>query len=722
MPDLPTGRVLGGRFRILGVLGRGGMSTVYLAQDATRGERVALKVLHDNVGQACADRLRREVQAASRVRHPGALVAYELHEFDGVWVLSLPFHPGRTLAERVAEEGPLPGDEVRRLGVRLAEALAEAHRQGVLHRDVTPNNVMLGGRGEPMLTDFGLARIQDAVATRTTSALGTAGYAAPEVWDGVRTDPRSDLYSLGAVLWFAATGRPPFATDNPLEALKAQTTGRLPLLDRKDLNPDLTAMLKALLDPDPDRRPQGATEVADSLKVRAAPDVLTPGRAPAGEPRPTAEPGQTGSSRQPRHHLAPGQAVVVVTERQDDRPRREVARARHRGRRRRRHRDPGDDVRRLLVHIKEQVFQAFGVPEEISPEAVLTEAVAREAGLPETALVAPPVLWEPRFRLVDGVDPALAARLAEVAKDVGFRARVIQPGRHDPRAFHRALRSLIAAVILFAVGQVLLSGSLAFVVSFGATLLLVGALLTAVNGLVGESALNPSVLPLAFPADLRPLLTPGSESLLPPPLERRTGAEVAPPPAGPAPPPGDLPRVEPSPGTGGSIAARVRARLESLSLAVEDPKSSLPAVVRADVTDTLTRLKVEVDALAAEVEHLEAEQATLEADIDPTQAAAVSARLARLDTLERAGEDVDPAERRRLEAAVRAHEEARATAAALGNRLTAATASLLDIGATAVRARRELLAEPEAPRSAERLTSTLQAQAAALARTRREMA
>ena len=140
MADIAGGRVLGNRFTIVGVLGRGGMATVYLALDQLRGEKVALKVLHDHLANTASmrERLRREVLASGRIRHPNALLAFELHEIDGALALSLPLHPGRTLQERIDADGPLGPDALRELGLQLSGALAEAHRQGVVHRDVTP--------------------------------------------------------------------------------------------------------------------------------------------------------------------------------------------------------------------------------------------------------------------------------------------------------------------------------------------------------------------------------------------------------------------------------------------------------------------------------------------------------------------------------------------------------------------------------------------------------
>jgi serine/threonine protein kinase len=150
------------------------MATVWLAEDRVRGARVALKILHAHlVGDASTrERLRREVMTAGLIKHEGALLAQELHELDGHLALSMPYHPGRTLAERVAAEGPIGGTALRAIGARLADVLAAAHRAGVLHRDITPANVMIDDEGVATLTDFGLARLEQWQSTRHTGRLG----------------------------------------------------------------------------------------------------------------------------------------------------------------------------------------------------------------------------------------------------------------------------------------------------------------------------------------------------------------------------------------------------------------------------------------------------------------------------------------------------------------------------------------------------------------------
>ncbi|MCB9794973.1 MAG: protein kinase [Alphaproteobacteria bacterium] len=373
-------RVLGERFELLGELGRGGAGTVYLAQDRLTERQVALKVLHSHHEDDAGARrqLAREVEAASRLRHEAVLVATDVHALDGQLCLSMPYHPGRSLSEAVALDGPLDEPALRELALRLSGALAEAHRAGVLHRDVTPSNVMLDAdRRGAVLTDFGLARLEDKRATRSTGALGTAGYAAPEIWDGVRADPRSDLYGLGATLYLAATGVAPFAAPTPAGILKRQLAGEhTPLAElRPDLPEDLLRGIEALLKVDPDARPAGAQDVAEALAQRRAPELT-----PASPPAPLATTGHL--------QLPPGRWRVTV----------------HNPRHRRRHRARGRD--RVARESK-----------------ALTQAVARAGGVPAAALDPEGLLGLERFHLVSGVDDATAAQLAGQARSLGIQAR-----------------------------------------------------------------------------------------------------------------------------------------------------------------------------------------------------------------------------------------------------------------------------------------------------------
>ena len=244
------------RFTVLGELGRGGMATVVLARDARSGEEVALKLLHAHLSDQPSARRRvaREVAASQQVRHPAVLAVQEVVAVDGRLGLVLPVCRGGSLQDLVAREGPLSEPRLRALLQALGGALAAAHGAGVLHRDVTPGNVLIRD-GAFVLADFGVARV--AVGhTASTTALGTPGYAPPEAWDGTGWDPRADAYGLGGVLYFAATGAAPFGGQAGLSAIQQQLDGaHVPLGRRRpELDRALCATVDALLHPEPARR------------------------------------------------------------------------------------------------------------------------------------------------------------------------------------------------------------------------------------------------------------------------------------------------------------------------------------------------------------------------------------------------------------------------------------------------------------------------------------
>jgi hypothetical protein len=232
------------------------MATVHLAVDRQTGDTVALKVLHRHLADrpSARRRLERELEAARRVQHPAILHPLEQVEWEGSPALVLPALSGATLADRVEGGGALDVGALEELLHEVGGALAAAHAAGVLHRDVTPRNVLCDERFR--LTDFGLARLTDQ-GTATTGALGTIGYAAPETYAEGARDPAADAYALGAVLYFAATSRPPFDAPTAMGALQLQLDGRhLPLASlRPDLPADLRATIENLLAPEPADRP-----------------------------------------------------------------------------------------------------------------------------------------------------------------------------------------------------------------------------------------------------------------------------------------------------------------------------------------------------------------------------------------------------------------------------------------------------------------------------------
>ncbi len=205
-----------GPYRLLKVLGRGGMGTVYLADDPRLGRQVAVKVPHFDPDQdpMGAERFRREARAAAGLRHPNLVPVYEVGQVDGIDYFTMPFICGEPLSVRLTRAGPMPEAEAIRLTIRVADALEIVHRAGVVHRDLKPANVLLDERGEPVVTDFGLARQvgMDPRMTPSGTVLGTPAYLAPEQV-GCHPDdmnPRCDVYSLGVILYEMLTGRLPF--------------------------------------------------------------------------------------------------------------------------------------------------------------------------------------------------------------------------------------------------------------------------------------------------------------------------------------------------------------------------------------------------------------------------------------------------------------------------------------------------------------------------------
>ncbi|PYP40540.1 MAG: hypothetical protein DMD43_08370 [Gemmatimonadetes bacterium] len=211
-PYLSAGALLGGRYEIVRELGRGGYSIVYLARDRTLDADVAIKLLVPPPAAAALarERMRREVQAVRGLSHANIVAVHDFAD-DGPWsFIVMEYVAGPDLTERVRRRGPLRPEEAVRLGRDVAAGLAMAHRHGVLHRDVKPQNILLDPDGRARLTDFGSARLDGVTGvTRTGGIVGTLDYLAPELLAGRRGDGRADLYALGLTLYFALTGRLP---------------------------------------------------------------------------------------------------------------------------------------------------------------------------------------------------------------------------------------------------------------------------------------------------------------------------------------------------------------------------------------------------------------------------------------------------------------------------------------------------------------------------------
>lgn len=229
-----SGRVLAGRYRLVEVLGQGGMGVVWRAHDPTIGRDVAIKELRlpehleaDEVERRSA-RMRREVRAAGRVRHANVVTVFDVVVEDGRPWIVMQLLPGRPLTALIAE-GAMAADRAARIGARMLAGLAAVHGVGIEHRDVKPANVMVDEDDGVVLTDFGIATHADAPSvTETGATAGTPEYMAPERASGQPSGPSADLWSLGVTLYEMVEGRSPFRRDNPLATLRAVTAGTCP--------------------------------------------------------------------------------------------------------------------------------------------------------------------------------------------------------------------------------------------------------------------------------------------------------------------------------------------------------------------------------------------------------------------------------------------------------------------------------------------------------------
>ncbi len=260
-------------FEIVGMLGQGGMSVVYLARQAALNRRVALKVIHAKVynDPDIAARFRDEAEAAARFQHPNIVQVYEVGEFDGLGYLVLEYAAGGTLQQKLGGN-PQPPREAARLIEHLARAVHYAHGRGIVHRDLKPANVVLSEEGLPKVTDFGLAKLMEREAglTRTGDIMGTPSYMAPEQARGTPADvtAAADIYALGAILYEMLTGRPPFKGSTPLSTLaqaaeqEAVPPGRL----QRHLPRELETICLKCLEKEPRKRYATAEDLADDLR------------------------------------------------------------------------------------------------------------------------------------------------------------------------------------------------------------------------------------------------------------------------------------------------------------------------------------------------------------------------------------------------------------------------------------------------------------------------
>jgi eukaryotic-like serine/threonine-protein kinase len=261
-------QVFSGRYEILRHLARGGMAEVYLAHDLMLDRRVALKVLFPELStdRNFVERFRREAQAAANLSHPNIVSIYDWGEEDGTYFIVMEYIDGRTLGQIIRGEGPLLPERAAEIGADVAGALAFAHKSGVVHRDVKPGNVLISPSGQVKVTDFGIARAanSDQDLTQTGAVMGTATYFSPEQAQGNRVDGRSDVYSLGVVLYEMCVGKPPFSGDNPM-AIAYKHVREEPVPPRS-VNADVPATFEAIVLQAMAKNPNDRYMSADELR------------------------------------------------------------------------------------------------------------------------------------------------------------------------------------------------------------------------------------------------------------------------------------------------------------------------------------------------------------------------------------------------------------------------------------------------------------------------
>jgi tRNA A-37 threonylcarbamoyl transferase component Bud32 len=418
-----TGTCLADRYELGRLIARGGMADVFEARDQLLDRRVAVKVFRA-AEAADRDRFDAEVRLLAGLNHPGLVPVYDAGEHGGDGFMVLELVEGPTLRTTLTDRGPMPEREVAALGATLAEALDHVHGRGIVHRDLTPANVLCGPDGTPRLTDFGIARLLDT--TRVTAehlTIGTVGYMAPEQVEGRDVTPAADVYALGLVLLEALTGAPAFS--GPSHEVAIARLARDPAVpdDLADPWPDL---LRSMTARRPEDRP-AAGAVAASLRHGRPLDASAAASAVVAPPSP-------GRSvvRAPEQPVDPSADTAALPVAETGPPPEGVA--------------PG------RAPTKTTVMPAVLRP---APDAAESDAPAGLAGAARPAAPAPAVEPEPGDR-PSSEKPPLGAVLA--AGGAGVAATVGSAGHHLRRrarrlTFHQWVAALAAAAFVFAVWQ-----------------------------------------------------------------------------------------------------------------------------------------------------------------------------------------------------------------------------------------------------------------------------
>ena len=329
------GRLIGGRYRLEAVLASGGMAQVWQGTDEVLQRRVAVKLLHPHLAadDAFVTRFRQEAVAAARLAHHGIVAIYDTCTEGPVEAIVMELVPGQTLRQRLDSSEPIDPWQAAGLAAQVADALGAAHRAGLVHRDIKPANILLPGDGRVKVTDFGIAKaMAESDLTQPGLMVGTAKYLAPEQVQAGPVDPRTDLYSLGVVLYEVLCGRPPFneGTDAATALARLQRDPLRPRQIRPSVPRVLEDIVMKAMARDPAHRYQSAAEMRAALLAAGAPTAADPDLTaatvvdPVAAPRPPlADPGPTTAAPTPappapsftqteRSWLIPTAIVVVV--------------------------------------------------------------------------------------------------------------------------------------------------------------------------------------------------------------------------------------------------------------------------------------------------------------------------------------------------------------------------------------------------------------------------
>lgn len=438
MQRLEQGVVLGERFRLIGELGQGSSASVWLAEDLFLHSRAALKIIHSHLATdpLAQHRVRREAAMASRIVDSNVVAPRALHQFNGLWILEMPVHTGLTLQQRISESGPLSGEVLATFARSLGQGVLATHQNGLVHRDICPRNILIKEGGSAALKDFGLVAEPNDVEL-VSGGVGTLGFMAPEAMEEGPAQQSSDLYSLGAVLYFAATGKAPYKGTSAIGVIRQQLSAPPPGLSgaEGELPTGYAALVAQLLQPHPAERPASASFVQEALDRGDVP--IAP---PSGESTPAAPEAQVVTSAPPvkpallpvepapstalqpvpktvntgRVTLPGGDYVIRVKGRTAPQ-RRRVRSSRH--------------TRPLLP--------AGSDLRHRPPEEQLAMFVEECAGRSSGPIQVPKALYRPKFMLVKGVDSSTARRLSVRARALGFRATVERRSSSSllPKAF-----------------------------------------------------------------------------------------------------------------------------------------------------------------------------------------------------------------------------------------------------------------------------------------------